>query len=248
MKTLIAIPCMDTVPVTFMTSMLNLHKSEDTHYGVNANSLIYDSRNTFVVNAIDKGYDRVLWIDSDMVFKPDMLDRLSSAMTENNLEYVAALCFKRTLPTAPVVYSAVRYDVDDDGIIKAGADIMYDYPQDSLFEVAGTGFGAVLVKTDLMRRVWDTYGPPFQPMLQMGEDLSFCWRVHQLGVKMYCDSRVKVGHSGLLRFDERLYQELRRHGVFSHGAADGTGHNTEQQKTEKQNHTDVTERNTQEKE
>ena len=203
-KTLIAIPCMDMLPVGFFTSMMNLRKPEGTSYAPFSNCLIYDSRNTFVVNAIEGGFDRILWLDSDMVFEPDLLERLSADM-DSGLEFVSALAFKRRIPTGPTIYKELVYDRRDDGTLKVKAEPYKDYPKDELFEIAGSGFGAVMTSTDLLKRVWDTYGPPFDPMTQIGEDLACCWRVKQIGCKMYCDSRVKVGHIGTYIFCEDTY-------------------------------------------
>lgn len=204
LKTLIAIPCLDMLSSQFAQSMMNLRKTEETSYGMYVSSMIYDSRNRFVSNAIINEYDRVLWLDSDMVFEPDMLMRLNADMDEHKADYVSALFFKRKFPTAPCVYKEIRYGTDD-GLLRAEAIPYKDYPKDTVFECAGSGFGAVMVSVGLMRRIWETYGPPFDPMTQLGEDLSFCWRVKQLGYKMYCDSRVKVGHIGTYVFCEDTY-------------------------------------------
>ena len=88
-RILIAIPCMDQGPAKFWTSLVNLRKTADTHYGVKANSMIYDSRNNFAAHAIMSGYDRVLWLDSDMTFDPDLLERLNADMDDNGLEVLA---------------------------------------------------------------------------------------------------------------------------------------------------------------
>ena len=208
-KTLIAIPCMDMVPVGFFTSMLNLRKPEGTSYAPLSNCLIYDSRNTFVANAIDGGFDRILWLDSDMVFPPDLLERLSVDMDETGAEFVTALYFKRRMPTGPVIYKELVYERREDETLNVKAEPYTDYPKDTLFEIAGSGFGAVMTSTGLLKRVWDTYGPPFDPMTQIGEDLACCWRIGQMGVKMYCDSRINVGHIGQFIFDERVYMNQR---------------------------------------
>ena len=204
MKTLIAVPCMDMVPILFATSLINLRKSEDTSYAVRSNALIYDSRNSFAFRAIEGNFDRLLWIDSDMVFEPDMMEKLSADMDEGK-EFVSALAFKRHLPTCPVVYKELTYD--DTKTDKARAVSYKDYPKDSVFEIAGAGLGACMMSVDLIKRVWDHYGPPFDPITQMGEDLSFCYRVQLVGGKMWCDSRIKVGHCGQMIYDERVYQQ-----------------------------------------
>ena len=206
MKTLIAIPCLNMVHTDFMTSMLNLRKTKDTSYATSINCLIYDSRNGFAASAITNGYDRVLWLDSDMVFQPDLLERLSADMDETGSEYVSALYFTRRLPTKPVVYSRIDYEPGGDGIpAKAHAEPYWDYPKDTMFLCAGTGFGAVMTSTNLLKRIWDKYGEPFNPLPHMGEDLSFCYRAGQMGYYLFCDSRVKVGHIGGMIFDEQTY-------------------------------------------
>ena len=211
MKTLIAIPCMDMVPLPFFTSFVGLHKPDGTNWAPLSNCLIYDSRNIFSSGAIDNGYDRVLWLDSDMRFDPDLLDRLSADMDENpDRKVISALYFKRKTPTSPVIYKKLEYGRADDNTIKPTVETYHDYPKEALFPVAGCGFGAVLTSVDILRDVWDAFGPPFDPMTHMGEDLAFCWRVNQIGEQIYCDSRVKCGHVGLSEFNEFIYKTQTR--------------------------------------
>ena len=204
MRTLIAVPCMDTMPTRFVSSFVNLRRVGETHYAFNANSLIYDSRNIFAAKAITDGYDRVLWLDSDMVFDPDMMERLMADMDAGDLDYVSGLFFRRRTPTSPVLYRSIEWQQTDDGL-KSGAVPYRDYPADQLFEVGGSGIAAVLTSTRLLKAVWEAYGPPFNPLVQLGEDLSFCWRAKQLGYRLYCDSRIKVGLVGPTVYDETTY-------------------------------------------
>lgn len=203
-KILVAIPCMSKVDTDFMMSMLRLRRIHDTHYSTSVASLIYDSRNAFAARAITEGYDRVLFIDSDMIFEPDLLKRLSDDM-DTGLDYVSGLFFTRKSPVKPMIYKTLDVSKAEDGTPMAVTETYTDYPRDTLFEVQGSGFGAVLIRTDLMRKVWDTYGPPFMPVPTLGEDLAFCYRARSLGAKLYCDSRVKLGHIGTVVFDETLY-------------------------------------------
>ena len=200
-RILIAIPCMSTVHTQFMQSMLDLRKTGNTSYAVYTSSMIYDSRNNFAANALKKGFDRVLWVDSDMVFEPDMLVRLSADIDEGH-DLVAALAFKRQYPVEPVVYQSIEYDPAN---LKVVAEPYKVYPSDSVFAIRGCGFGCVMTTTELLRRIWEKYGPPFDPLTQMGEDLSFCYRAGLIDADMVCDSRVKVGHIGNVVFDERVY-------------------------------------------
>lgn len=207
MKTLVAVPCMDMVQTSFMKSLFQLVSVGETQISFRVSSLIYDSRNSLAGEALRNGYDRIMFLDSDMAFKPDILVKLSKDMDEGR-DFVGGLFFRRKPPFTPVIYKNLEYKCEG---IKPEMKLepYLDYPQDDIFEIEGSGFGAVLMTTDLINRVGEKFGYPFSPMLGFGEDISFCWRVKQLGVPMYCDSRIKVGHVGLCTITEEIYQNTR---------------------------------------
>ncbi len=206
MKIFIAIPCMETINTMFFQSILGLNMGDlgAPRYGVSRSSLVYDARNALARTAIDSGADRVLWLDSDMIFEPDIVRRLSADMDEGR-EFVSGLYFTRKNPIKPVLYAETGYSGEEDGKLIPFAHPMMDYPKDTIFECAAVGFGACMVTTDLIKRVFDQYGAPFAPIAGFGEDLSFCRRVEELGVKMYCDSRVKCGHVAQSIITEESY-------------------------------------------
>lgn len=206
MKTLISIPCMDMVHTQFMRSLLQMTKVGEVGFALSSSSLVYDARNTLAKQAVDGGFDRVLWLDSDMDFKPDMFVNLMQDMDDNNLEIVGGIYFSRKEPVVPVVYQKVGYYHDDEqDTVTPCALNYYEYPKDELFPCEGIGFGAVLMTTDLIKKVQDKYGLPFSPILGFGEDLSFCIRARDVGATIMCDSRIKVGHVGLRTYTEEHY-------------------------------------------
>lgn len=204
-KTLIAVPCFDMVHADFMESLINLQKPPETSWTMVRDTLINESRNIIAANAIKSGFDRVMWFDSDMKFAPDTLLKLSQDMDENNLEFVSGLYFTRRPPIKPCAFKELHWAKDKDGKLDAGSEYFFDYP-DGLTEIAGSGFGCVLTSTDLLKRVGDTFGAPFAPLEGMGEDVSFCWRVIQIGAKMHLDTRIKCGHVGTFTYDEAAMQ------------------------------------------
>lgn len=202
-KYLVAIPCFDTVYTDFMLSLLNMQRFKDSYCQVIKSSLIYDARNNLAKRAVEDGFDRVLWLDSDIIFEPDLMVRLANHL-DNGLEYVSGLYFKRQYPTEPVCFKNVVQTQEGNEIItKVSA--YHDYPKDQLFEVDATGFGAVMMTTDLIKKVTDKYGLPFSPQLGLGEDMSFCWRAKQLGSHLYCDSSIKLMHIGSIAYSESTY-------------------------------------------
>ena len=206
MKTLIAIPCMDTIPVGFAQSLLYLEKGHDVSVAFKANSLVYDSRNLLSLSAIEEGYDRVLWLDSDMMFTKDTMRMLSEDMDKLHADMVTGVYFKRRPPYAPVLFDELDEPTQDDaGHLTANVHTFDDYPRDAIFPVRGCGFGCVMTSTKLLRAVWDKFGPAFSPYAWAGEDISFCHRVNQLGYMIWCDSTVSCGHIGSYVYTENNF-------------------------------------------
>lgn len=206
MRTLIAIPCMDMMHTPFVISLTGLQVKGEIKFAYSASSLVYDSRNGLARKAICEKFDRVLWLDSDMQFSPDLFRKLSDDLDAGR-EFVSGLYFTRKPPYKPVIFKRAGYEHVGKGV-KPIADTMYEYPKDSVFEVAAAGFGGVMMKVSLLEEVEKAYGLPFSPIMGFGEDISFCLRVQELGKKMYCDSSVKMGHVGQFVYDEDSVKEL----------------------------------------
>lgn len=216
MKTLIAMPCMDSVDTMFLRSILGMHHVGHTEYGIAASSLVYDARNSLAMKAVSEKFDRILWLDSDMTFQPDLMRRLSEDLDEGR-DFVSALYFTRKPPIKPVIFSETGYDrVGDSMEVRPYAKTMFEYPKDEIFEVASAGFGGVMMTVSLVKEIMDKYGLPFTPILGFGEDLSFCVRVSELGKRMFCDSRIKMGHVARSVITEDLYlQGVKDNGKIS---------------------------------
>ena len=208
MKTLIAIPCMDYLEADFVESLteLILHTTKcDVEVKLLKASLVYDARNQLSKYVLEKGgYDFVLWLDSDMTFEPDLLDRLMDDM--EGRQAVTGLCFGRRPPFNPSIYKEL--DVKQDGKLITPYRTLYeDYPRDSVFEAEACGFACVLMRIDVLEAM-GIYGVPFFPVAGLGEDLTFCWRARKLDIKFHCDSRLKIGHIMRISVDEGFRDQL----------------------------------------
>ena len=209
MKTLIAVPCMDYQESDFVECLnaLTMRYSEDeVEVKFLKASLVYDARNQLATYVTTKGgYDYVLWLDSDMTFEPDLLERLKADMTDGRMA-VSGLCFGRKPPFKPCIFKTL--DVQNDGkVIKPIAENWFDYPRDQIFEVAGCGFACLLMKIDVLEAM-GLYGVPFFPIAGLGEDIAFCWRAAKLDIRFYCDSRIKIGHIMRISVDEAFRDKL----------------------------------------
>ena len=190
MKVFIAVPSMDIVPALFCQSLALLQRAGDTMIGFEVGSLVYNARNNLARQAIKAEADWVLWLDSDMVFSPDFLQRMLKVCTENDIDFLTALCFRRKPPFTPTLFD--RLEKVDKG---ASYTALMSVP-DGRFKVGGCGFAGVLLSTDVLLSVASKFGRMFDPIYGFGEDLAFCWRARQCGYDIWCDSDIEMGHVG----------------------------------------------------
>lgn len=206
MKTIIAIPCMDMMHTDFVRSLVGLRHPSETQITFSQGSLVYDGRNKLAEAALAGNFDRILWLDSDVVFGPELEEQLHADL-DRGAEMVSALYFTRKEPIKPTVYKYLGTDRDPVGHPIPRAESYLDYPRETVFPVEGCGFGAVMMTTALLRKVVNACGLPFSPMNGFGEDFSFCLRVRQIGEPIFCDSRIRTGHVGLFTYDENVYRQ-----------------------------------------
>lgn len=191
MKTMIALPAMPVMMTACVRSLLAMRKHGEIEYAFTDSSLVFDARNKLAEKAINDGFDRILWLDTDMVFQPDLFERLSADLDEGR-EYVCGLCTTRRDPIIPVIYDYIKF-TEKDG---PQSHCILDYPKDKVFEIAASGFGCVMMTVQLAKDIGEVFGHPFAPIPGFGEDLSFCMRASQMGRRMFCDPSVRLGHIG----------------------------------------------------
>lgn len=209
MKNLVAIPAYESMPVGFVQSLINIKFPEGTIVSIIPNKLIYNARNLIAQKAVENGFDRVLWLDADMIIPKDAFAQLAADMEEYNADIVTGLCFRRKPPTYQVISNDFYWRVEDDGSVKTGATSYVDYPRNAVFPVNGMGFGCCMTSGKLLKAMVDAYGSPFTPLMGIGEDYAFCYRAEKAGFKLLCDSRIKCGHIGTYIYDERAFMAQR---------------------------------------
>lgn len=204
MKILIAIPCMDQVPVPFCNSLARLQKVGDCVLAMKSGSLIYDSRNDLATFAIKSEADYVFWLDSDMVFKPDTLIRMLDTLKKNDLDMLTGLYFRRVPPYSPVLFDRLAMKENGDMDFSEFKEIPSE-----LFEIGGCGFGCVLMDTSVLMSVQAKHGNMFAPMGNNGEDVAFCIRAKDCGYKIYCDPTLVCGHVGYSVIDDKFFNAFK---------------------------------------
>ena len=188
MKTYIAIPCLDDMPVETVSSLVNLNKVGSVSINFSQGSLVYASRDYLAQCAISEKADYILWIDSDMTFKPDFLSEMLKSI--EGKDFVTAVCYRRKPPFSPTIYKKIRIGFDGE----AETEAFDELPDENIFEIDACGMAAVLMKTEIAEAIITAERQLFAPISGYGEDISFCIRAKKLGYKLFADQTISVGH------------------------------------------------------
>lgn len=175
---------------------------------------ITNARNEIVAGFLEAhpDVDWLFFVDTDMTFDPDVVDRLVKAAHPEKRPIVGGLCFsiQNGIHAMPTVY-AIRPDN------KVGR--VFDYPRDAIFsEVGGqpilTGTGCVIIHRSVFEKM-DASGkfpaayPYFQETalggLPMGEDITFMVRAMSLGIPVHVDPTITIGHEKPFIVDQDMF-------------------------------------------
>lgn len=163
---------------------------------------ISEQRNQAAQYVLDNGIDHLLFVDSDMGWPSDAIDRL----LEVDLPVVGALCFGliQGPPDDCGGYETKPYPTIFDW--RDGYQIRWDYPRGHLLQVAATGTGFLLIHRDVLTKVgsgWfdrlDLDGD------RLGEDLSFCHRLRDLDIPVHVHTGVRTTHYKPIWLNEDHY-------------------------------------------
>lgn len=204
-KVLIAIPSGDYMPVLTVSCIMQLEREEQDSVQLMTGSLVYNARTHLVNTALAEGYTHVMFIDSDMTFPPDTLNRL----IERDVDVCTAICYGRHFPFRPCAYKRVRKGNKHKAGLTEPIEITKDMPE--LFTVEGCGSAMILVKTDVYKQMLEKYGEWYEPKWNLGEDLAFTERLKGLGIPIWCDSTIPIGHIGQIVCGKETYLNAKKH-------------------------------------
>lgn len=167
-----------------------------------------------------EGADWLLFIDSDMGFASDSLDRLLEAADPVERPVVGALCFGLqqretdemggyiTYPF-PTIYDWRANEAGDEGFV-----IRWDYPVDTVTQVAATGAAFLLVHRDVLAKMRVEHEDTWFDRARMaggakllGEDMSFFARLGRMGIPAHVHTGVRTTHRKPVWINEDYYRE-----------------------------------------
>lgn len=143
------------------------------------------ARNEAVNMALAGQFDYIIFMDDDMVIPVGT--EIFSKLISHDKDIIAPLFFVRSKPYLPLLFKRLE--------LANGAFITYenilDYPKNSLVKCDGVGFGFIMIKMEVFKKLKQPY---FAYSDQYGEDLRFCEEAGKAGFEVYCDTSIQVGH------------------------------------------------------
>jgi hypothetical protein len=147
----------------------------------------------------------LFWLDTDMGFTPDTLERLLSVADPVDRPIVGGLCFaqKETADdgmsgyhTSPRVTILDWFDTPDGRRFMGRT----TYPVNSVVPCAGTGSACIIIHRSVLERIHEKFGPTWYTPIKgddgkmLGEDVSFCVRAGALDIPINVHTGVRTSH------------------------------------------------------
>lgn len=178
---------------------------------------IVDARNTLMKHFLDETTaTHIWWIDTDMGFAADTVERLLSS----NKDVIGALTRRLNhiaydnlggyeTKSQIVAYDMVMNHDNPDYLDLKNRPIAFfsskhdlDLESKDPIQVAGTGTGCLLVSRVAAEKVRATYGDTWFDQVKyntakkmvLSEDLSFCYRLLTVGIDIWVHPQVKTNH------------------------------------------------------
>ena len=161
----------------------------------------------------------LLFVDADMGFAPDSVERLLRSAHRNERPVMGGLCFgmRRETPDPENHAERFRYfptiygwrEFHD----RVGFEVMADYPRDEVVPVSATGAAFILIHRSVLEKIRERDGDnwfsqvthPIGPTT-FSEDMSFCVRAAACDFPLHVDTSVKICHDkGGIFLDERAW-------------------------------------------
>lgn len=168
---------------------------------------LVEARNKVAARVLATPDDEWLfWLDTDMGFEADTLDRLLAVADKDDRPIVGGLCF-------------AQRETDVDGYAgfttRAGVTILdwHDgaedkqqgykgrawYPPNSLVRCDGTGSACILIHRSVLEKISEQFGPIWYNRAAgdhgpVSEDLSFCMRAKLVGAPIYVHTGIRTTH------------------------------------------------------
>ena len=178
MKILIAMPAGESIKTKTAFALFQL-AGPDVRLQMAISCDVADNRNKLVKHAIDNNYEYIFFLDTDVTFNGDALEK----MLAHDKDIIALAYNHRRLPLESVIRPL-------DG------DITKPIPKE-LFKAQSCGTGSMLIRTLVFRDIpkpWFDF--TYEGDERIGEDVNFCRKAIKAGYDIWVDPTIPVRHLG----------------------------------------------------
>ena len=193
-KILIAIPTARNIEAETFKSIYDLEIPDgyETSFQFFFGYQVDQVRN-LIADWVVKGFDYLFSVDSDIAFTPDTLKKLLSY----DRDVVSGMYIQRN----PSRHTLEIYEPNEHGGV---SNIPYERLKGrGLTEIAGCGFGCVLVKAEVMRSIGYPqfkYYSAIDHAHTISEDVDFCKKARDKGFRLWVDPSIQCRHIGSYTF------------------------------------------------
>ena len=163
------------------------------------------ARNYLVAEFLTTGMDWLWFVDSDMEFPPDALDRLLAVADPETRPVVGGLCF--SLNGREICSTLMQKNPD--GVTYS---LAIGWPLNGVVEVDATGAACLLIHRTVVERMREALPGPnhwfadeVHDGKDIGHDIVFCERVKSLGYPVCVHTGVSIGHLKIEQYDFDSY-------------------------------------------
>lgn len=185
MSIMIAIPTLNLVTTEFMNCCLALRfpmneKVQFFFFKDHAKQGVAEMRNKAVILAEELGFDYIFFIDDDVLFNADVLQK----MYAHKKTIVNGIYWRKQMPSEPLLFK------------EWGKGSWSDYPENQLVRCVGAGLGMTLI--DL--KIFKLLAYPYFETINAGnghkttEDIYFYKQCECYNIPIFCDTSVECGH------------------------------------------------------
>lgn len=148
---------------------------------------IHSARKKCCEQAIETGADYIMFLDDDMVWPENMIQRLVAIADHGKYDMVSGWYTNRA-KEKPIPLSYMRQPNE-----MYSAYMIKREHVGKIIACDATGFGALLIRTEMLHKIEK---PWFEIPDSMTEDIYFFNKCHDLGIPVYIDTGLSCGHEG----------------------------------------------------